>query len=171
MRDRACSAGDGMSCRKLACNAADTQAANELWNKGCKDGDSVSCTLANATKPQPAAVPAQPETKRSRRPGVGSALLGFAVVAGTGAVFLALADEGDNGDRGYWRPHALTMAGAGTSTRSTPSPRILPIALGATAAVAAVAGVTLLGWQPDPGPGKVAVGVTPTGLTLSGNLP
>jgi TPR repeat protein len=170
IRDRACSAGDGLSCRKLACNAADAQAANELWSKGCKDGDSVSCTLANATKPQPAPVPVQPETKPVRRPGAGSALLGFAVVAGTGAAFLALTEQGDNNERAYWRPHALTMAGGGTRSAAS-SPRILPIALGATAAVAAVAGVTLLVWQPDPGPGKVAVGVTPTGLMLSGNLP
>ena len=32
-------------------------------------------------------------------------------------------------------------------------------------------GIGLLVWQPDPGPGKVAVGVTPTGLVLSGSLP
>lgn len=174
MRDRACTAGDGASCRKLACNATDTKAANELWSKGCNNGDSISCTLASASapKPQPAPVPSEPEAKPSRRPGAGTALLGVAIVAGTGAAFLALSDDGDSGSRRYWRPHALTMAGGGGASKtSSSSPRILPIALGATAAVAAVAGVTLLVWQPDPGPGKVALEVTPTGLMLTGKLP
>ncbi|MFN2546187.1 MAG: tetratricopeptide repeat protein [Myxococcales bacterium] len=172
MRDRACTAGDGASCRKLACDAADTRAANELWTKGCNDGDSLSCTLASVSAPRPQPAPApvvtRAEVKSSRRPGAGTALLGVAIVAGTGAVFLALADNGDHVNHRLWGSHDLTIAArdSGSSPR-----RILPIALGATAAAAAVAGVALLVWQPDPGAGKVTVGVTPTGVMLSGPLP
>jgi TPR repeat protein len=51
-RDKACAAGDGKSCRKMACavdasdSAADQKRAAELFKKGCAGGDSTSCVLA-----------------------------------------------------------------------------------------------------------------------------
>ena len=176
-RDRACTAGDGKSCRKLACNAADPKAATELWNKGCADGDLLSCTLASASAPKPApkvaaAPAAKPADTKSKSAGAGTALLGVAIVAGTGAAFLALSND-DNMYYEHHRwsgSHALTMAQpaqAGSKSKS-----VLPLALGGLAAVSAIGGVALLLWQPaEPAPGKVSVGVTPSGLMLTGKLP
>jgi len=170
MRDRACTAGDGASCRKLACTASEPQAASALWKKGCQDGDTLSCTLANAstprTEPAPPAVVAPPAEPSRRHSGAGAALVGVAVVAGTGAAILALQDD-DHYQHRYWGGRDVVMARAGDASPR----RILPLALGATAAVVGAVGIGLLVWQPDPGPGKVAVGVTPTGLVLSGSLP
>jgi hypothetical protein len=169
LRDRACSAGDGMSCRKLACGATDTKAATDLWDKGCKDGDSVSCTLAAASTPQPAKPAVTPAVTRVDRPNhdrAGATMVGIAVVMGTGAAILALETD----DHPYHRYTTSKSVMFGGPTPGS-SPRALPLALGAAAAVSAAVGVSLFFWQPDPGPGKVAVGVTPTGLVLSGSLP
>jgi TPR repeat protein len=56
MRDKACAAGDGNSCRRLACavdanaSAGEQARANELWQKGCANGDAASCAVANAAR-------------------------------------------------------------------------------------------------------------------------
>jgi hypothetical protein len=56
MRDKACAAGDGNSCRRLACtvdtnaSAGEQARANELWQRGCANGDAASCAVANATR-------------------------------------------------------------------------------------------------------------------------
>ena len=50
-REKACTAGDGASCRKLACDVPSAlPSAAELWQRGCKDGDSISCALARSSR-------------------------------------------------------------------------------------------------------------------------
>src|SRR3989449_6262408 len=45
-REKACSAGDGKSCRRLAGMTDEAGRVAELLRKGCEGGDSVSCALA-----------------------------------------------------------------------------------------------------------------------------
>jgi TPR repeat protein len=51
-REKACAARDGASCRKLACDVpSELPRAAELWQRGCKEGDSISCALAQVAAP------------------------------------------------------------------------------------------------------------------------
>ena len=174
MRDRACTAGDGASCRKLACAATDTKAASALWSKGCQSGDTLSCTLASISSPTKAGVTVPPtkapapathgRAGAGAHPVAGATFLGVALVAGTGAAILAMSGDPQYDSRWGWHPHALTMA---TRDGRGGSPRVLPVALGAVAAVSAVAGGALLFWHSE----KVDAGVSPSGVVLTGKLP
>jgi hypothetical protein len=51
-REKACSTGNGASCRKLACDVpSELPRAAELWERGCKEGDSISCALSRVATP------------------------------------------------------------------------------------------------------------------------
>src|SRR5258708_10854895 len=119
MRDKACTAGDGKSCRKLACAAdeADKAGAAALWQKGCSGGDALSCTIAQLSKrdekpattashaastasaaesvPKAPAAPAAAvaETSARRKRGGAYALIGIGTVVAASALFIA-AQEG-----------------------------------------------------------------------------
>ncbi|HUJ25865.1 MAG TPA: hypothetical protein VLW85_07600, partial [Myxococcales bacterium] len=121
-RQKACDAGDGRSCRKLACNVetSDSARALDLWQEGCRKGDSVSCALAELSAPKPVnaavavavqadkpaapapavpAVQAAPE-KSHGRAAVGGVLVGLGIAAMGGAVVLANTDDGQGFRRG-----------------------------------------------------------------------
>lgn len=178
MRDRACAAGDGASCRKLACNASDTKTAADLWGKGCKAGDTLSCTLADAASiPAPAAVPAPaPAAVPAPAPiapavvahndhsKAAAGLITVGVIAGAGALWLSSQDDHSFRDRPWGRSGALQMADRGSAADAR---KALPLALGAAAVLSGVAGVGLLFWHGD----KADVAVTPTGLAITGKLP
>jgi TPR repeat protein len=175
MRDRACTAGDGPSCRRLACNASDTGAASALWQQGCKDGDPLSCTLASAADPvvrptpAPAPIAATPvKARAASHAGAGAGFLAVALVTGTGAALIAMQDDGDARGR-WWGGRTSLRMGAGAQSDSVR--RALPLALGASAAISTVVGLGLMFWHSEPAPGKVSVGVGPGGLAISGSLP
>src|SRR5207248_8457992 len=84
LREKACAAGDGKSCRRLAGMSDEPGLIADLLRKGCDGGDSVSCALASrepaivqrqlqeaaaaATKAAPAARPASVTEKPSSVP-------------------------------------------------------------------------------------------------------
>jgi hypothetical protein len=192
-REKACTAGDGASCRKLACDVPSAlPRAAELWQRGCKDGDAISCTLAelsakhgnaaarsqvaeatpggrpaSTTTPTStvAAAPAGPEAAepaRSHRR-AGYALLGVATLAAGGALIFSLQGQ-DEGPR-YWGRNKLSEGQEHSS-----GARGLSMVLGAAAVLSAGTGIGLLLSRPGD-PSQLRVGVAPSGVVLSGNLP
>ena len=191
MREKACTAGDGKSCRRLAC-AADEAAAAALWQKGCSGGDALSCTISQLSKRDarpattaanvastsstesvpgaPAAPPAAVAETSARRKHRGAyALIGLGTVAAAGALFLAVHD-GHGEEWGRFERRGLTY---NVSEGRGPSTAHLALALGIAGVLSAGTGIGLLLTRPDPEKEKprVAVGLAPRGLVLSGTLP
>ncbi len=191
MRDKACTAGDGKSCRRLAC-AADEAAAAALWQKGCSGGDALSCTIAQLSKRDakpattaaqgastastaesapkaPAAPPtAVAETSARRKHSGAYALIGIGTVVAASAFFIAAQDDHREewsrfGNRGFMYQ----------ADRSGPSTGHLALAVGIAGVLSAGTGIALLLTRPDPEKEKpsVAVGLAPRGLVLSGTMP
>jgi TPR repeat protein len=194
MREKACTAGDGKSCRKLACAAdeADKAAAAALWQKGCSGGDALSCTIAQLSKrdekpattaahaastasaaesaPKAPAAPSSAVAEESaRRKHRGAyALIGIGTVAAATAVFIAAQD----GHHEEWsrfgnRGFMYQVERAGPSTGH------LALAVGLAGLLSVGTGIGLLLTRPDPEKEKpsVAVGLAPRGLVLSGTIP
>jgi TPR repeat protein len=104
LRDRACAAGDGASCRRLAClidpaaSAASKARAEELWGAGCAAGDAQSCALIRAAKGGAAPAAAVDEAAAAqareyqlqRRRSLGVGLLAIGTVLGTAAAAMAV---------------------------------------------------------------------------------
>jgi hypothetical protein len=185
-REKACSAGDGASCRKLACDVPSAlPRARELWAQGCKQGDAISCALAQAgsgtaraqvaeatagaskASTQPPAAPRMAVTDSAKaardRHHAGAALVGVATVALGGALFLSMHNPDEGWHEGH---HWLTKASAAAPQAGSR----LPMILGAAAVLSAGTGIALLLTRPEE-PKKVSLGVAPTGLVLSGTLP
>ena len=176
LRDKACTAGDGKSCRKLACSESGDDPASQaraaaFWDRGCKDGDSISCALlqvSNAPAVKPAAAPVaaavlQPQPKPKNHRAAGASLLAISLIVGGGAVFIASAPDVRDGH--WYGRNYLRETGGG------PSKNQVAAIFGVTAAIAGVTGIGLMLWHPDPEQPKVAVGLAPTGLVVSGSLP
>src|SRR5258705_425501 len=72
-REKACNAGDGKSCRRLAGMSDETGRIADLLRKGCDGGDSVSCALAaREPAPGPRELPeASAAAKEPEKPSVG----------------------------------------------------------------------------------------------------
>ena len=200
-REKACNDGDGKSCRKLAAavdtgdDVADQRRANELWRKGCVGGDATSCSLARMSAPQqqtpvrgaiinalpastvaPAAPPATstppaatkplqlvPSASKQHDATAGGILVGVGVLAAGGAFFAASQNDMNN---------ATSSAGRNRLTESRSQHINFVPVLGAAALLTGVTGIALIVTSKhDDKPDAVAVGVSPTGLTLSGKLP
>jgi hypothetical protein len=181
MRDKACAAGDGKSCRLRACSADSDNRAFELWQMGCSRGDATSCALAQlaaptpagapaaqkeeavAAAPKPAAAPVAATEQTSRaRARLGVTLVSVGVIAAAGAAFIATQDhDGFSGrfGRDYLSEH-----------REVPRSGFV-FALGAAAVLAGGAGVAILLTRPEPEAPKVSLGVAPGALLLSGSFP
>src|SRR5581483_7812600 len=199
LRDKACTAGDGKSCRRLAGISDKPARVADLLQKGCEGGDSVSCALAarepaivqrqlqeaaaGARKPvlvKPARAvekapdkapsPSLPRTEAEPARdhiSAGGAMVVLGAVAGTGAVLLAT--DGGDSRRGWSRSgRALVSA---SPTPGDDMRKVLTIGLGSAAVASTVAGLTMLFSKPaKPETPAVGVGVSPTGLVVSGNF-
>jgi TPR repeat protein len=177
LRDKACAAGDGPSCRRLAC-LIDTSAsqaakakAEELWSNGCSAGDAQSCALVRAASalkagpPPPAsdidAATSAREYSLQRRQSLGIGLLAIGTVLGTGAAAIAFDRDGVSGRRRAFADRR--------SDRETPT---MAYVLGAGAAVSVGVGLGILLSKPEPeAPRKVTVGIAPGAVLLSGPIP
>jgi TPR repeat protein len=185
LRDRACTAGDGNSCRRLAClidtsaNEAAKARAEELWSSGCTAGDAQSCALVRAAKAARGAEPAhavetsQPppppdidaatmarEYSLQRRQSLGIGLLAIGTVLGSGAAAIAFDSAGHGGGR------------RGSFGDREFRPPTMTYVLGAGAVLSAASGLSILLSKPDPeAPRKVTVGVAPGAVMLTGPIP
>jgi hypothetical protein len=197
-RDKACSAGDGKSCRRLAGMTDEAGRVAELLRKGCEGGDSVSCALA-AREPaivqrqlqeaaagakkaapvvrpasvtdKPASVPAAPPPRSdasapSDRTATVAALVTLGTLAGAGAILLSM-DE----------PQQRTTYRSGRSLVTQPPPQsntarnVLTVLMGGAAVISTGAGLAVLFSKPaKPEDPTVGVGVSPTGVVVSGNF-
>jgi TPR repeat protein len=177
-------------------DVADQRRANELWRKGCVGGDATSCSLARMTAPQaprpgvinalpastvapaapaPAPAPAtppaatkplqlQPSASKQHDATAGGILVGVGVLAAGGAFFAASQNDMNNATSGSSGRNRLTES-------QSKHINFVPV-LGAAALLTGVTGIALIVTSKrDDKPDAMAVGVSPTGLTLSGKLP
>jgi hypothetical protein len=198
LREKACAAGDGKSCRRLSGMSDEPGRIADLLRKGCDGGDSVSCALASrepaivqrqlqeaataatkapsmvkpakATETAPAKppLPSSPKTEVEPLPrdrtAVGAAMIAFGTIAGAAA--LMVTTDGGDGRRSSRSGRDLT-AGSQASGRT-----VLGVAIGGAALISTVAGLAVLFSKPDtPETTKVAVGVSPAGVAVSGRFP
>jgi hypothetical protein len=182
MRDKACAAGDGRSCRQRACTADTDNRALELWQMGCSRGDAPSCALAQLAAPRPStpapepektaakpaaappAVTAQAEVSKARQR-LGVTLVAVGVLAAASAAFIAAADghEGFLSHR-FERFYSLHR-------EAERSRKGLMYAMGAAALLSGGVGVAILLTRPEPAAPQVSVGIAPGALLLSGTFP
>jgi TPR repeat protein len=182
MRDKACAAGDGRSCRQRACTADTDNRALELWQMGCSRGDAPSCALAQLAAPRPStpapesektaakpaaappAVTAQAEVSKARQR-LGVTLVAVGVLAAASAAFIAAADghEGFLSHR-FERFYSLHR-------EAERSRKGLMYAMGAAALLSGGVGVAILLTRPEPAAPQVRVGIAPGALLLSGTFP
>jgi TPR repeat protein len=200
LRDKACSAGDGKSCRRLAGMSDKPARVADLLRKGCEGGDGVSCALAarepaivqrqlqeaavGARKAMPVAKPASAVEKPAQKPPAPPAPRteneagGNHVAAGGAMVaFGVLAGAGaviltmDSGD------DRRASIRSGRNLVSAPPPQTsgvrtaLTIGMGGAALLTTGLGVALLFSRPEKTEApKVGVGVSPMGVVVSGNF-
>jgi len=196
LREKACAAGDGKSCRRLAGMSEEPARVADLLRKGCDGGDALSCALstkepaivqrqlqeaaAGAAKPAPIARPASttekpaakppppPSPRTEVEPSHDRAAAGMAMVA-FGAL-AATAAVMMNSDDAQPRRAFRSALVAGSQPQSG-SNRTLTLVFGGAAALSAGAGLVLLFTKPDkPEAPKVGVGVSPAGVVVSGNF-
>jgi TPR repeat protein len=176
LREKACDAGDGKSCRRLAGMSDKPGRVAELLRKGCDGGDAMSCTLAArepamverqlqeaaaaARKPAPAATPASATKKPAEKAPAPSlpktevksndhaAAAGAMVVFGVlaGAGAVLLTTSGDDMHHGY------TRSGRSLTTAAPPSSdglrTALTIGMGTAAVLTTGAGLAMLFSKP-----------------------
>jgi TPR repeat protein len=197
LREKACTAGDGKSCRRLAGMSDEPARIADLLRKACDGGDSVSCALASrepamvqrqlqeaaagAKKPASTIKPAKATEKDVEKPALPTSLPrteatpSSRTATGVGMVlFGALAGTGavlltmDGHDHGGYR------SGRDLVRASEPSPAktLLTVAMGSAAIISTGAGLgVLLFSKPDqPEAPKVGVGLAPTGVVVSGQF-
>ena len=196
LREKACAAGDGKSCRRLAGMSEEPARVADLLRKGCDGGDALSCALstkepaivqrqlqeaaAGAAKPAPIARPASatekpaakppppPSPRTEVEPSHDRAAAGMAMVA-FGAL-AATAAVMMNSDDAQPRRAFRSALVAGSQPQSG-SNLTLTLVFGGAAALSAGAGLVLLFTKPDkPEAPKVGVGVSPAGIVVSGNF-
>ena len=182
MRDKACAAGDGKSCRLRACSADSDNRAFELWEMGCSRGDATSCALAQLAAPKPAGAPAArkeeavaaaskpaaapvaaTEQTSHARMRLGVTLVSVGIIAAAGAAFIATQDGHDGFSGRFGRDYL-------SEHRDVPRSGFV-FALGAAAVLAGGAGAAILLTRPEPEAPKVSLGVAPGALLLSGSFP
>ena len=199
LREKACNAGEGKSCRRLAGMSDAPGRVADLLKKGCDGGDTVSCALAarepalvrrqlqeaasGARAPAPQVRPARAVEKPAEKAPVaplprtevtpardhaaaGGAMLVFGALAGAGAVILTTSGPDDHG----------RFAGSGRRlvTAQQPSNGLrlaLTIGMGGAAVLSTGVGLALLFSRPEkPDTSRVGVGISPSGVVVSGNF-
>ena len=200
LREKACAAGDGKSCRRLAGVSDEPGHIADLLRKGCDGGDSMSCALASrepaivqrqlqeaaaaATKAPPTVKPAKAADTAPAKPPLPSSpkteieppprdrtAVGVSMIAfGAVAGAAALMVSTDGDSRRSSRSGRDLTAGSETSAISGRT--VLGVAIGGAALISTVAGLAVLFSKPDAPDGtKVAVGVSPGGVAVAGRFP
>ena len=200
LREKACAAGDGKSCRRLAGVSDEPGRIADLLRKGCDGGDSMSCALASrepaivqrqlqeaaaaATKAPPTVKPAKAADTAPAKPPLPSSpkteieppprdrtAVGVSMIAfGAVAGAAALMVSTDGDSRRSSRSGRDLTAGSETSAISGRT--VLGVAIGGAALISTVAGLAVLFSKPDAPDGtKVAVGVSPGGVAVAGRFP
>jgi len=200
LRDKACSAGDGKSCRRLAGMSDEPGRVADLLRKGCDGGDGVSCALAArepaivkrqlqeaaaGAKKTPMVQPASATGKAAEKPAVPAASAPRTeatpprdhVATGVGMVlFGALAGTGavlltmDGNDNGGH--HSGRNFASQTAAAAPPPARtLLTVVMGSAALISTGVGLAAIFSKPDkPEEPKVGVGVSPGGVVVSGQF-
>ena len=195
-REKACAAGDGRSCRRLAGVSEEPARVADLLRKGCDGGDAVSCSLSakepamvqqqlqeatsGAAKPPPIARPASatekpaakspppPSPRTAVEPSHDRAAAGMAMVAfgALAATAAVMMNSDDQQPRRAFRSALVAGSQQQASSRTG-----LTLVFGGAAALSAGAGLVLLLTKPENPEGpKVGVGVSPAGVVVSGNF-
>jgi len=181
LREKACAAGDGKSCRRLAGMSDEPGLIADLLRKGCDGGDSVSCALASrepaivqrqlqeaaaaATKAPPMVKPAKATETAPPKPPLPSSpktevepsprdrnAVGAAMIAfGAIAGAAALMVTTDDGDSRRSSRSGRNLT-AGSQASATSGRTVLGVAIGGAALISTVAGLAVLF-----SPGGVAV--------------
>jgi len=196
-REKACAAGDGRSCRRLAGVSEEPARVADLLRKGCDGGDAVSCALsakepamvqrqlqeatsgaakpppiarpASATEKPPAKPPPPPSPRTAVEPSHDRAAAGMAMVA-FGALAATAAVMMNSDDQQPRRALRSALV-AGPQQQSGSSRTGLTLVFGGAAALSAGAGLVLLLTRPEnPEGAKVGAGVSPAGVVVSGNF-
>ena len=197
-RDKACTAGDGKSCRRLAGMTDEPGRVADLLRKGCDGGDSVSCALAarepalvrrtlqeaaaGAKTAAPVAKPARatenpsskpaatpPRTELSAPPGRGPAVAAM-LIFGTlaGAGAVVLTLDGSE-RQGRFRSGRDLLNEARPQSNATRT--ALTVLMGGAAVISTGAGLALLFAKPaKPDVPSVGLGVSPAGVVVSGTF-
>ena len=172
---KGCDGGDGVSCALASKEPALVQRQLREAASAAKKSAAPTATPARAVD-APAAAPgalpprtdgSQPSDRRQGPAAVG--LLVFGAVAGAGAVMLTMDDGPDNRGRGFRSGRNLVTE---ASQRSSNTMRTaLTVLMGSAAVVSTGVGLSVLFSRPSkPEEPKVGVGVSPTGVVVSGNF-
>ena len=126
---------------------------------------------ATETAPVKPPLPSSPKTEVEKLPSdrtaVGAAMIAFGAIAGTAAVLLTTDDGNGRRSSRSGRDLATGPQASGGSGRL-----VLGVAIGSAAVISTVAGLAALLSKPDPPEGtKVAVGISPAGVAVSGRFP
>ena len=201
LRDRACAAGDGNSCRRLAClidtsaSAAAKTRAEELWSSGCAAGDAQSCALVSSAtafglRPSPAH-PAPPAAKASKGvqpahavetsqppppPDIDAAMQARAYALqrrqSLGIGLLAIGTVLGTGTAAIAFDQDGGRGGRRGFRDRFDRPPTIAYVLGAGAVISAASGLAILLSKPDPEPERtVRVGIAAGGVMVSGPIP
>lgn len=199
LRDKACTAGDGKSCRRLAGISDKPARVADLLQKGCDGGDGVSCALAArepaivqrqlqeaaaGARKAPVVKPARAVEKPVEKAPVPSvphtetapardhmAAGGAMLILGSlaGAGAFILATDDGDSRRGGSRSGRSLVSGSQGPAEGVRT--ALTIGLGSAAVLSTAAGLVMLFSRPEkPEAPKVGVGVSPVGVVVSGNF-
>ena len=199
VREKACAAGDGKSCRRLAGVSDEPGRVADLLRKGCDGGDNVSCALASrerafvqrqlqeaaagAARPAPAAKPAKatetapakaplpssPKTEVEQPPRDRTAAGAAMVAFGAIAGTAAVMLATDDGTDARSFRSGRNLTAG--SEGATPA-RVLGYTLGGVALISTAAGLAVLFSKPAAAEGgKVGVGISPAGVAVAGQFP
>ncbi|HTO95739.1 MAG TPA: hypothetical protein VMK66_01740, partial [Myxococcales bacterium] len=200
LREKACNAGDGKSCRRLAGMTDKPARVADLLRKGCDGGDAMSCTLAarepamverqlqeaqaaarkSAVKAKPASAekpaekaPTQSLPKSEVQSKDHAAAAGAMVVFGVlaGAGAVLLTTSGDDMHHGFTRSGRNVVSSAPPSS-SDGLRTALTIGMGTAAVLSTGAGLALLFSRPAKPPQgtSVDIGLAPNGVVVSGSF-
>jgi TPR repeat protein len=200
LRDKACTAGDGKSCRRLAGMSDKPARVADLLKKGCEGGDGVSCALASrepaivqrqlqeaaagARKAMPVAKPARAVEKPAEKPPAPSLPrtenappADHSAAGGAILVFGALAGAGaviltmDGSDDHRGPSRSGRNLTAGSQAPSGGVRTALTIGMGGAAILSTGIGLAMLFSRPEKAETpKVGVNISPVGVVVSGNF-
>jgi TPR repeat protein len=197
-REKACTAGDGKSCRRLAGITEEPGRVADLLRKGCDGGDGVSCALAarepalvrrtlqeaaaGAKTTAPVAKPARatespsskpaappPRTELTTPPGRGPAIAGMLVFGALAGAGAVMLTLDASEHRDRFRSERNLLGEARPQSNATRT--ALTVVMGGAAVISTGAGLALLFAKPaKPDVPSVGLGVSPAGVLVSGTF-